>query len=70
MPFSSLTDPIELARAGAALDAAWDEIKSSVPDGYDKRERLRLAYIVASFVAVANDEDELARLAVERYQRH
>ncbi|AZO77695.1 MULTISPECIES: hypothetical protein [unclassified Bosea (in: a-proteobacteria)] len=69
MPFSSLTDPADLARAGAALDAAWDEIKSSVPEGYDERERVRLAYIVASFSAVAEDEDELIRRAIERYRQ-
>lgn len=37
MPFSSLCDPGDLARAGAALYAAWDEIKSSVPDGFKER---------------------------------
>lgn len=68
MPFSSLTDPADLARACAALDAAWTEIKSSVRDGYVERERIRLDYIVASLVAVAEDEHDLVRRAVERYR--
>lgn len=69
MPFSSLTDPVELARAGAALDAAWNEIRANLPDPYDERERTRLAYIVASLVTVAEDEDDLTLRAIERFRR-
>lgn len=69
MPFSSLTDPVELARARAALDAAWDEIRLSLPDPCDERERLRLAYIIASLTVIAEDEDDLTRRAVERFRR-
>lgn len=69
MPFSSLRDPVDLARAQAALDAAWSEIRLTIPDAFDERERTRLAYIVAALVAVAEDEDDLARRAIERYRR-
>jgi hypothetical protein len=69
VPFSSFSDPIDLARAGAALDAAWAQIKSSIPEGHAERERTRLARIVASLATVAADEEELARRAVERYRR-
>lgn len=69
MPFSSLNDPVDLARAQAALDAAWDEIRSTIPDARDEQERTRLAYIVASLVAFAEDEDDLKRRAVERYRQ-
>lgn len=69
MPFSSLTDPVELARASAALDAAWNEVRLSLSDPYDERERTRLAYIVASLVAVAEDEDDLTQCAIERFRR-
>lgn len=69
MPFSSLTDPIDLARAGAALDAAWNEIRLTLPDPYDERELTRLAYIVASLVPVVEDEDDLTLRAVERFRR-
>jgi len=69
MPFSSLTDPVELARAAAALEIAWDDLKSTHPEPFDERERTRLAYIVASLVGIAEDEDDLARRAVQRYRQ-
>ncbi len=31
-PFSSLRDPADLARAYAALEAVWNEVKQSLPD--------------------------------------
>jgi len=69
MPFSSLNDPVEVARARAALDAAWNEIRLSLSDPYDERERVRLAYIVAHLVLIAEDEDDLTRRAIERFRR-
>lgn len=69
MPFSSLTDPVELARAQAALEAAWSEVRPPQPDEGDERERTRLAYIVAGLVAIAEDEHALTRHAVEQYRR-
>lgn len=69
MPFSSLKDPVDLARAQAALEAAWSEIRSTLPDESDERERTRLAYIVAGLAAVAEDEDELTRRTLERYRQ-
>lgn len=39
MPFSSLTDPIELARAEAALEKAWAELKPWRPEGSGEQER-------------------------------
>jgi hypothetical protein len=68
MPFSSLSDPVDLARAQAALETAWTEIKPALPPGSDQRERQRLAYIVAALAGLAEDEDDLARRAVERYR--
>lgn len=69
MPFSSLSDPVDLARAQAALEVAWNEVRSTIPDAFDERERTRLAYIVAALVAIAEDEDDLARRAIERYRQ-
>lgn len=69
MPFSSLSDPVDLARAQAALEAAWNDVRSTIPDAFDERERTRLAYIVAALVAIADDEDDLARRAIERYRQ-
>lgn len=39
------------------------------PDTVYERERARLAYIVAALVAIAGDEDDLARRAVARYRQ-
>jgi len=68
MPFSSLSDPVDLALAQAALDAAWSEIRSTVPDADDEQVRTKLAYIVASLVAVAEDEHDLTLRAIERFR--
>jgi len=68
MPFSSLTDPIDLARAEAALEKAWAELKPSLPEGSDVQERSDLAYIVAALVPLALDEDDLARRAIDRFR--
>lgn len=68
MPFSSLTDPVDLARAQAALEKAWAELKSSLPAGSDEQERNNLAYIVASLVPLALDEDDLAQRAIGRFR--
>ncbi|MGW9333414.1 hypothetical protein [Bosea sp. NPDC055594] len=67
MPFSSLTGPVDLARAHAALEAAWTEIKVQQPD-IDERERDRLAFIVASLAPLAMDEEDLAQRAVEKFR--
>ena len=69
MPFSSLNDPVDVARAQAALDAAWDATKASVAEVDQARERTRLAVIVASLAPVAVDEMDLARRALERYRK-
>ena len=68
MPFSSLTDPIDLARAEAALEKAWAELKPSLAAGSVEQERNTLAYIVASLVPLALDEDDLARRAIDRFR--
>ena len=63
MPFSSLTDPVDLARADGALNAAWAELQWMTPEPLGERERTRLAYIIAALVAVPEDEDDLRRRA-------
>lgn len=69
MPFSSLNDPVDLARAQAALEAAWNEVRATIPHAVEERERTRLAYIVAALFNVAKDEDDLMRRAIERYRQ-
>ncbi len=68
MPFSSLTDPIDLARAEAALEKAWVELRRSLPDESDEQGRNSLAYIIASLVPLALDEDDLAQRAIDRFR--
>jgi len=69
MPFTSLTDPVDLARAQGALEAAWRQLKSEVAEDDHARARIRLAYIVVSYVHVAVDEGDLANRAVRRFRR-
>ena len=71
MPFSSLRDPVDIARAQAALDAAWEKIRPSLDDRQDlERERQRLAAIVTNLVMVAIDDEDLARRALEKFRLH
>ncbi|MGN6097543.1 MAG: hypothetical protein ACTHP8_15040 [Bosea sp. (in: a-proteobacteria)] len=68
MTFSSLNDPVDIARAEAALDVAWHQIKVSLKENVDfDSERLRLADIVVSLIPIAEDEADLARRTIERY---
>lgn len=67
MPFSSLTDPADLARAQRALDAAWERIRPLVDEADQQQERARLAYIVAAFALVALNEDDLAERVWKRF---
>ncbi|MDR6831357.1 hypothetical protein J2W99_005110 [Bosea robiniae] len=68
MPFSSLHNPIDLARAQAALDDAWKQVKPMIEDGDRERERTRLSYIVASLVMLALDEEDLVDRALRQYR--
>ena len=61
MPFSSLSDPADLARAYAALEAVWNEVKQSIPDAIQQKERAKIAAIVADCAPLALDEDDLAQ---------
>ena len=71
MPFTSLTDPVDIARAQAALDAAWDEIRPRLDDSQDlDRERQRLVSIVANLVMVAIDDEDLTRRTLEKFRVH
>lgn len=69
MPFSSLNDPVDVARAQAALDVAWSVLRSDIAEEGRERERTRLAYIVASFALVAVDEADLVERAVARFRK-
>jgi hypothetical protein len=69
MPFSTITDETDLAKASAALETAWRDLISEglVLPGSESTERLRLAYIVAS-LAIGPHEGDLATLAINRFK--
>jgi len=69
MPFSSLTDPNDLARAQAALEIAWREVEAEMREEDRDECRIRLRYIISSFALVAVDENDLARRAIERFRK-
>lgn len=69
MLFSSLSDPADLARAYAALEAVWNEVKGSVLDSDRDRERTRIAYLVAGCAAIALDEKDLKQNTLLQYRQ-
>ena len=69
MPFSSQNDPVDVARAQAALDAAWNEIKGGIAEKDSERERTQLTYIITSMALVALDEADLVGRALEKYRQ-
>lgn len=65
MQFSSLHDPIDVARAQGALDAAWTEIqrRDLTCPGSIEAERERLSQIVSKLLlAVASDRELVTRI--------
>lgn len=70
MPFSSLNDPVDVARAQAAMEAAWGQVRNLLRDDVNPtEERSRLARIVLDLVGIAMDEADLARRAVVRFSK-
>ncbi|WP_377848597.1 hypothetical protein [Bosea sp. UC22_33] len=67
MPFSSFHDPADFARAQGALDQLWQRIKVIIEEADQQREYDRLAFLVASFALVTQDEDDLIERVWERY---
>lgn len=68
MPFSSLDDPADLARAYAAMEAVWTEIRESIPEPERESERNRIAYLVAGFAPLALDEEDLTQNVLLHYR--
>lgn len=69
MPFSSLSDPADLARAYAALEASWEDLKGTIPEAERERERTRIAYLVAGCAPLALDEDQLKKNVLLQYRQ-
>lgn len=68
MPFSSLSDPADLARAYAALEAVWNEVKNSIAETEHENERTRISYLVAGFAPLALDEEDLKQNVLLHYR--
>lgn len=69
MPFSSLSDPADLARAYSALEAVWNEVQASIPETDRERERKRIAYLIAGCAPLALDEDDLKQNVLLQYRQ-
>ena len=67
MPFSSLRDPSDLARACAVMEAVWNELKDAIPEPERDSERTRLAYLVANLAPLALDEDDLKKNVLHQF---
>jgi hypothetical protein len=73
MQFSCLHDPIDVARAQGALDAAWAAIQSRGPTcpGSVEAERELLSRIVSSLLlAVASDRELVTRIVSKFEEVH
>lgn len=66
--FSSLSDPADLARAYATLDAVWDQVRKSIPESQRESERQKIANLIANRVPMALDEEQLKRQLLLRYR--
>lgn len=69
MPLSSLNDPADLARAYAAMEAAWKEVEDSIPEERREAERTRLAYLVTSCAPLALDEADLKQNVLLQFKQ-
>lgn len=69
MPFRSLTDRVDVARAIAVVDDVWAEIRSSSFEllETEEQERERLKFIVASLVPMVLDGHDLNARALARF---
>lgn len=67
MPLSSLNDPVDLARAQAALEQAWQQLKDANL-AHSEEDRNRLAHTIATLTPLVLDEKELTRRAVDKFK--
>ena len=75
MQFSTLSDPVHVARALAAFELAWGKVQSSsgCRRWGDVAAKERLYLIIEGYACVADDEQDLAKRAIERlfkFPRH
>lgn len=68
VPFSSLIDPVDVARAQAALDAGWEIVGRDLLEPLRPGARLELAFMVAKLVSIVTDEAELTERAIKLFR--
>lgn len=68
MPFRTLGDPADVARAFSAFEALWHDLKRSIATPDHDRERIQIAYLVAEFAPLALDEEDLTRIVKLHYR--
>ena len=68
VPFSSMVDPIDVARAQGALDAAWGIVGRDIAEPLRPGARLELAFMVAKLIPIVADEVELAQRAIKLFR--
>lgn len=69
MRFSSLLDPVEVARAGGALDAAWARLqRERAGCAGDEHAHQRLASIISGLAMTALDEADLEERALRKFE--
>ena len=69
VPYSTFSDPADIARCDAALTRAWAIVEDDIAEPDRDLQKVRLAYIVASFFLVAANGDDLVRRTVERFRQ-
>jgi len=69
MSFPTLSDPVHIARAHAAFEIAWNDLKSSDCWRRDDNASIeRLQTLIECYVYLADDEKDLAKRAAERFR--
>lgn len=68
VPFSSFSGLADIARCRAVLERAWPIVEPEIAEADRDLQKTRLAYIIAAFVQVADEDDDLIRRAVERFR--
>lgn len=68
MTFAALADPVDIARAHAAVDAAWESLTATrFSSATSDLHREALADIVASYVLLAANDHELVRRSIAAF---
>ncbi|MET3889082.1 hypothetical protein ABIE41_000158 [Bosea sp. OAE506] len=69
MPLSTLKEPLDLARAEGALDLAWRRLKADNLLVAPESDRIRLASMIVELLIMAEDEDDLAKRAIDKFKK-